>query len=751
MINVRRIVYAFPLRLLMLHFRSNLLLLFLWLILTMLITGTLARKLGGQYLFLDPEYLGVVGFWSFFLLGISFGGFFMTWNLTTYLISAQYFPFLASLSRPFTKFCINNLLIPLLFLGFYLGRIIYFQAFFEAWSGFDILLHVLGFLTGMLVLIFLYFLYFHFTNRDISYYHRGRPPHTTGSLAPGRRGINLDRIKQDSSRWRVDTYLTESLQWRLVRSVAHYDSSLLMSIFKQNHLNALILQLASMVTLVALGSLIDYAVFRIPAGASLFIMLSIFVALIGAISYWFAEWKVTILILLLLTVNYFTSFDLFSHRNPAYGLDYHSRPAPYSYEQLQDICFVDQVKEDKQQTEAILNRWAERLAEKGLGKPPLVILSVSGGGLKSATWTMKVVQHADSLLGGKLLDHTVLITGASGGMLGAAYLRELYLRRQLGEAIDLYDSRYLDNISRDLLNSVAFTLVSNDLFLPWAKFEVGGHVYRKDRGYIFERQFNENTGNILDKTIGAYRQPEQEALIPMLYITPSIVNDARRMIISPQGVSFMMIAPVGVERKTAVEIDAVDFGSLFQDQGADSLRFLSALRMNASYPYILPSVYLPSSPAIEVMDAGYRDNYGILSATRFLQVFRDWITKHTQGVVLVQISSSEKIETIRPSDRKGIIESLFNPLDIPGQLISLQEFEQDNSLGFIYDLLGQDHLHLVQFIFRPEAADKLRAAISFHITEREKNTILSAMEEPDNQASLQRLQELLDAGTNTRE
>src|SRR5690606_23247311 len=102
-------------------------------------------------------------------------------------------------------------------------------------------------------------------------------------------------------------------------------------------------------------------------------------------------------------------------------------------------------------------------------------------------------------------------------------------------------------ISRDLLNPISFTIVTNDLFLPWATFEEGGHQYKKDRGYIFEKALNENTNWLLNKTIGDYAQPEREALIPMVFITPSIVNDGRRLVISPQPVTYMMVEPAGVE------------------------------------------------------------------------------------------------------------------------------------------------------------------------------------------------------------
>jgi len=313
----------------------------------------------------------------------------------------------------------------------------------------------------------------------------------------------------------------------------------------------------------------------------------------------------------------------------------------------------------------------------------------------------------------------------------------------MGASIDVHDKRYIDNITKDLVNSIAFTIVSNDLFTPWSSFEKHGYTYYKDRGYILEQQLNENTGGLLNKTIGAYQAPEAEAVIPMLYLTPSIVNDARRLIISPHGVSYMMMAPVGQRYPQAVEVDAVDFRAMFHQQDADNLGMLSALRMNATYPYVLPNVHLPSQPEIEVMDAGFLDNYGIVSATRFIQVFREWILERTSGVVLVQISSSDKVEEIQASGGKGIVESILNPLGIAGKVLTKQEFEHDNSLGFMYDLLGEDNFEVIRFFYYPTRENKLEASISFHMTAREKTDVLNAINHPENMAGLRHLQTLL--------
>jgi len=742
---LKQIFYSFPLQLLFSHIRSNLLLVGMWILVALLISGRLGAKLGIQYLFLDPEYQGTIGIWSFFIMGIAFGGFFMSWNLTTYLLNAHHFPFLASLARPFTKFCINNSLLPLIFFLFYSTYMLQFQVAYESASIMQSLLRWVSFCGGILAILSFYSGYFHFTNKDIFYYQpeAPAPKEKERTFVPGRRDVDVDYIKQDENRWKVLTYLNETFRPKLVRSVAHYDVSLLMNIFRQNHLNVLLLQLLTMGLLLALGYLIDYKPFRIPAGASIFILLSIFTAIIGAIIYWFSQWWFTVFAALLFVVNYATSFDPLNQRNKAYGMNYDSVATEYSYEKLQAVCGSEQMQKDREQTTEILEAWLPKAQRfhRGGKKPKMVLMCFSGGGLRSAVWSMKVLQTADSLLEGQLLPHTVLITGASGGMIGAAYLRELYLQKQQGQAVNLYDQAYIGNISKDLLNSVAFTIVTNDIFLPWATFQQGGRTYNKDRGYIFERQLNENTDGILDKRLLEYSEPEREALIPMLYLTPTIVNDGRRLIISPQGVTFMMAPPIAP--KQILEVDGVDYRWMFGAQDADNLSFPTALRMNATYPYVLPNVYLPSNPGIEVMDAGALDNYGFFSSLRFMQVFRNWIKENTSGVVLVQVSTSERVEDIAASDHLGVIESLFNPVGIAGKMFTLQEFQHDNSLGFMYDLLGKEQLEVVRFIYRPRDRKKLKASISFHITQSEKEDVLNAMSMPENRKSLELLYQLV--------
>ena len=115
-----------------------------------------------------------------------------------------------------------------------------------------------------------------------------------------------------------------------------------------------------------------------------------------------------------------------------------------------------------------------------------------------------------------------------------------------------------------------------------------------------------------------------------------------------------------------------------------NLRFLSALRMNATYPYLLPNVWLPSRPIIDVVDAGLRDNYGQETSLRFLHVFKDWIKENTQGVLIIQVRSRQKggwdNTYVNGGDITGIITKPFTMLQT--NWFMLQDYFQDDEITY---------------------------------------------------------------------
>src|SRR6185437_6755349 len=335
-----------------------------------------------------------------------------------------------------------------------------------------------------------------------------------------------------------------------------------------------------------LGLFRDNRVFMLPAGASIFLLFTTFIMFLSAMHNFFRGWTPAVALLLLIGLNIVSQYHWSFFSGKAFGLDYKAKPADYSYDNFEKMSHdTARFKRDEQNMLAVMQRWKENC---GSDKPDLVFINTSGGGLRSAMWTFYTLRYADSVLHGKLFQHTGLITGSSGGMVGAAYYRELYLEKQEHKISDLNNKQYLSNISEDILNPVAFTITTNDLAFRLQTYNDGKYKYTKDRGFTFEHKLDENTDSVLYKRLADYKAPEEAAQIPMMLITPTIVNDGRKLLISPIGMSFMTGYNIDSSVTYMPLTQSVEFTRLFEGQDANNLLFTSALRMNATFPYITP-------------------------------------------------------------------------------------------------------------------------------------------------------------------
>lgn len=748
------IYYTFPVQLVRLQLKHNILLLSLWLFLFLLVSGGFGASMGLHYLFLDPEYMGEVTFWSFFIIGLAFGSFFIAWNTSVYILNSYRFPFLAALHRPFAKFSLNNCLIPVGFVVYYIFKIIQFQWYNDYAKQNSVVFYCLGFLLGGFCMVLASMLYFQYTNAGVQAYSSTNKLKISKALKAiiVQRKEQTIQVANDSPykyAWRVDFFLTEFFKWRIVRNVEHYNFKLLDRVFRQNHANALVIQSLSITTLILMAALVEYQMFRIPAAASLLLLFSIITTIIGALTYWLEEWKVLFLVVAFVLINQMMSWGWFSYKNSAYGLDYNQPYTEYTLASLDSICSKKQYQKDAKNTLDILERWRAKFITKDDStgsygeKPKLVLLCVSGGGIRAGLWSHHVIREVDRSLKGKLMKNTALITGASGGMWGAALYRELYYRKKKGEKINLYDAKYLEYSAKDLANALSFTFLVNDIFIPWVNRNINGYTYRQDRGYIFEQQFIENTEGVMNPNLGYYKKPEEEATIPMMFLTPLITNDSRMMVISPQGVSYMMRPPFSYQGAgDEMHIDAVDFGALFKNHDPHNLRFATALRMNSTFPFIFPSVQMPSNPVLSIMDAGFRDNFGLETATRFAAIFRTWIIDNTSGVVIISIRSYADSEEVEEVNSKSLTELIFNPLGPVFAIDALQNYHHDSYIAYLKSKVGYENVEVVNFKYKPTILNE-RASLSLHLTEREKKDILEAIDLPENQQSMKKLKNLI--------
>jgi hypothetical protein len=135
--------------------------------------------------------------------------------------------------------------------------------------------------------------------------------------------------------------------------------------------------------------------------------------------------------------------------------------------------------------------------------------------------------------------------------------------------------------------------------------------------------------------------------------TPMMIEDGRQLIISNLNLDYMVESgrdegeknaskllpilgpllriPVPVPCKNCdyepLSLMGVEFFKLFPH--ADEFKLSTAVRMNASFPFLSPAAALPTDPVRHVVDAGYYDNYGMMVATKWFQSDRnrDFLTQ----------------------------------------------------------------------------------------------------------------------------
>lgn len=718
-------LYSFPIRLLLVHIKHNQFLLLYWIFLFSTVAGGFGKALGIPYLFLDPIYLDSVGFWGFFVVGITLGGFAMAFNITSYILDGFRFPFLGTLPRPFTHFCLNNGIIPLGFLTFYVIKVIEFERDYGLYSSSHIIMSIIGLLAGFIAMQALLFTYFTMTNRDIRVVmqKRARKQIKAGINQKRNAFRRLQRLRRSTVP--CSHYLSLGLKvYSTKRYEKYYDRVAILGIFRQNQRNAIIAESFLLITIFALGLFQQSPLFQIPAAASSIILLTVIILATGALSFWLRSWVVSAAIFLLLFANVISSKLNIGYEYPAYGLDYSQEKTPYSLNSIHAISGQADVDMSKAYWRQMLENWK---AKTGVEKPEMFLVAVSGGGQRSALWTTNVLQHIDSVRGGKLMDNTFLITGASGGLIGAAFYRELYWKSDSPQK-----SIHRTEIGNEILNPLIFKLLINDILFKVKSFQYAGQTYKVERGYTFEQNLAKNLNGALDHPLSAYRDPEFNSDIPALLVSPLITNDGRKLYISPHPVNFLNY---GMDDNTVIQ--GVDFRSLLRNHQPDSLRFLTALRMSATFPYVVPTITLPTEPPVQIADAGISDNYGIVDALIFLNVFQNWIKENTSKVTLITIRDSAKEEELSAPEPQNIMERFFSPIQsVYKSWDKVQTIKNDQWYELTKEIF-KDHLDRVEFEYTYGAND--RASLSWRLTEFEKQNIIESIHFLDNQRALERL------------
>ena len=203
-------------------------------------------------------------------------------------------------------------------------------------------------------------------------------------------------------------YLYKLFGVRHTRNVNHYNQEILDKVFKQNHFNAKFFELAIIISFIILGVFQNYSIIVIPAGASILLVFTLFLMFVSFLYSWFKGWTLMIIIFTILSLNFVSlNTQFIKTKNFAYGLNY-KNTVNYDLSTLKTTQFNKNVlSNDIDHHIKILENWKEKATViQGTDKPKLLLLNVSGGGIRSAMWTFSVLQNLDKATNGNFIKNT---------------------------------------------------------------------------------------------------------------------------------------------------------------------------------------------------------------------------------------------------------------------------------------------------------------------------------------------------------
>lgn len=403
-----------------------------------------------------------------------------------------------------------------------------------------------------------------------------------------------------------------------------------------------------------------------------------------------------------------------------------------------------------------LEAWRKRLM-KGTAPPKLAVVAVSGGAARAAFWTARVLDELEQTEELRPFPaHVRIITGASGGMVGAAHWTAT-----LNEGGHTDPAAYqAEDLARDNLTPVADALLFADL-PTWPS----GHVRDTDRGRALETGWRRSCPDFDRGFRDLLGRGEAEGWRPSLIFSPMLVEDGRRLLISNLYLPFLT-ENVGETLSTSREgaarprshvppdedrpaegdryrysVQALEFFHLFPE--ADDFRLGTAARMSAAFPYVSPAAELPTLPRRRVVDAGYYDDYGVDLAADWIRHYRRWIVENTSGVVLIQVRDAASSDRVLYAD--GDVRALHDLEWLTGPLagllsarqsvMSFRNDEQVQALSSTFNVDGKRDEMFTTVVFESTEAIEM----NWRLTPQEQERLTQGLQSTTNQAALKKL------------
>jgi len=264
-------------------------------------------------------------------------------------------------------------------------------------------------------------------------------------------------------------------------------------------------------------------------------------------------------------------------------------------------------------TEGVAARTAITPREMLLSHPNPILIAASGGGIQASAWLTTVMQTLNQKTNGNFRDRVALISGVSGGSVGAFLL----------------GSHWNDNweIAQGKaritsLGRVAWATVGLDLFRPIVS---GTSFGDWDRGYALEHDIDRRAGSYVPGgNMLAHWTAAAGKNFPVFLFNATVVETGGPVAFATgefPSDNFVRNHPNSPSPGHVSLSQRRFFANYCPAYSVQDLRVATAARLSATFPYVSPAARPKGDAAVcnyHFVDGGYYDNYGLVSLLQWL-------------------------------------------------------------------------------------------------------------------------------------
>jgi hypothetical protein len=263
------------------------------------------------------------------------------------------------------------------------------------------------------------------------------------------------------------------------------------------------------------------------------------------------------------------------------------------------------------------------------GKPgaAVVIVAASGGGIKAAAWTARVLTGLEESNPGIFGNSVRLISAVSGGSVGAMYFVSEYDAGGAGLPSNSNDlEKAVERAEASSLDDIAWGLVYPDflrVFVPVFK-----HL---DRGRALEAALTRELPSArhhLSGPLGDWREGVLEGWRPAVIFNATVVETGERFLLGTTDLSY-------ARGRTSLR------DRQFPQFAGHDISLVTAARLSATFPYVSPAAR-PDIPGTQIhaVDGGYTDNYGMATLLAWLDEALRAPGNPVRRVLIIEIRAS---------------------------------------------------------------------------------------------------------------